>query len=69
MEIDMKIKMGPICFPGIYELDQGLRIEIHENNRIYGRLNDVYISLIGKNELKFSEKDQSDLIQDGKETF
>lgn len=42
---------------------------IHESNRIYGRLSDVYIALIGKNELKFNEKDQRDLIQDGKETF
>jgi hypothetical protein len=40
-----------------------------DKNCLFGRLNDVYISLAGKNTLTVNEKDSSDIIQNGKITY
>lgn len=42
---------------------------ILDKNRLFGRLNDVYIALIGKNRLIVNEKDTSDILQQGKVTY
>lgn len=40
-----------------------------EGNMIFGKLGEAYIALIGRNELKVSGKDSSDLIQEGLVTY
>lgn len=40
-----------------------------QKNRVFGRLNDTYIALTGRNALKVNESDKSEIIQDGKVTY
>ncbi len=40
-----------------------------EKNMVFGRLNNVYIALIGKNSLNFKDNDPSEIIQQGKLTY
>lgn len=42
---------------------------ILDNNMIFASLEGVHVSLIGRSKLKFSEKDKSDLIQEGKKHY
>jgi hypothetical protein len=40
-----------------------------DKNMVFGRLNNVYIALIGKNSLNFNDNDPSEIIQQGKLTY
>lgn len=40
-----------------------------EKNMVFGRLNNVYIALIGKNSLCFNDNDPSEIIQQGRLTY
>jgi hypothetical protein len=42
---------------------------ILKGNYVFGKLKDVYIALIGKNNLTISEEDKNEIIQEGKVTY